>query len=393
MPREPAVTRPDYTGARAVSGTVTSPRLASVDVFRGLTMAAMVIVNTPGSWSHVYAPLLHAPWHGWTPTDLIFPFFVFIVGVSIVLSGRSRGSVSGILRRAALLYGLGLFLALYPSFNFATVRLVGVLPRLALCYLAAALIYRQVSERDDRRQMLVSLSVAAVLLIGYWALLRFVPAPGGVAGDLSPAGNLGAWIDRTVIGEAHLWRQSKTWDPEGLLSTLPAIATALTGVAAGLVMRQATVRPAQLKWLVGAGILAMAAGLIWDRSFPINKNLWTSSYVLLTSGMAAVALVLCHWIVDRRDATNWQVFRTFVVLGRNALALFVISGLLVKTLGWIKISTGGDSRVSLYTWIYQHAFAPWAQPKNSSLFFALAALLLLYVLLEWMYRRRWFLRV
>lgn len=355
-------------------------------------MAAMVVVNTPGDWSQVYPPLLHAEWHGWTPTDLIFPFFVFIVGVSIVLSSRAQGAVAVIFKRAALLYLLGLVLALYPSFNFATVRLVGVLPRLALCYLGAALIYRQVAPAPERVKWRVVLGSAAMLVVGYWALLRFVPVPGGVAGDLSPSGNLGAWIDRTVIGEAHLWRQSRTWDPEGLLSTLPAIATALTGVAAGILLRSSRSSFDKLMWLAGAGIASAVTGLLWDVRFPINKNLWTSSYVLFTSGLASLALAACYWLVDGRTAAErWT--RPLVVLGMNALALFVLSGLLVKTLVWIKVTGPAGTPQSLYAWIFQHVFAPLAAPKNASLLFALTALLLLYGVLEVLYRRRWFLRV
>ena len=352
----------------------------------------MVIVNTPGDWSNVYAPLLHAEWHGWTPTDLIFPFFVFIVGVSIVLSGRSGGSVLTILRRAALLYLIGILLALYPAFNFATIRVVGVLPRLALCYLGAALLFRSIAGAPDRTRIRVSLMTAGVLIVGYWALLRFVPPPGGVAGDLSPSGNLGAWIDRTIIGEAHLWRQSKTWDPEGLLSTIPAIGTALTGVAAGVFLRSSRTTLDKGLWLIGCGLVATATGLIWDARFPINKNLWTSSYVLLTSGLASIALGLCFWLIDGQPkGRTWS--RPLIVLGMNALTLFVLSGLLVKTLILIKIAGPDGSTVSLYTWLYRNAFAPFAAPKNASLAFALVTLVFLYGILEVLYRRRWFLRV
>ena len=366
-------------------------RLASVDVFRGLTMAAMVIVNTPGDWGQVYAPLLHAEWNGWTPTDLIFPFFVFIVGVSIVLSRRSVSSVLVIGRRAALLYGLGLLLALYPSFHFSTVRIMGVLPRLAVCYFAAALVYRAVASRDETGRVRATLGAAAALLVAYWALLRWVPPPGGVAGDLTPSGNLGAWIDRAILGEAHLWRQSRTWDPEGLLSTVPAIATALTGVAAGVVLRGSSTADRKIFMLTSAGVLCAAAGLVWGERFPINKNLWTSSYVLFTSGLASVALAASFWIVDCRDLRRY--FRPLIVLGTNALALFVVSGWLVKTLLLVKVSGPAGTPGSLYAWVYSQGFAPFAAPKNASLFFALAALGLLYGLLEWLYRRRWFLRV
>jgi predicted acyltransferase len=355
-------------------------------------MAAMVIVNTPGDWSHVYPPLLHADWHGWTPTDLIFPFFVFIVGVSIVLSNRSAGSFGVIARRAALLYALGLGLALYPTFNVATVRVVGVLPRLALCYFIAALVFRTIAGRPDPVRLRVILGAAGALIVGYWGLLTFVPVPGGAAGDLSPSGNLGAWVDRTVIGEAHLWRQSKTWDPEGLLSTLPAIATALTGVAAGIVLRSSRRTVDKMLLLAGAGLVAVVAGSAWGTRFPINKSLWTSSYVLLTSGLASIALAVCYWAVDGRSpGRTWC--RPLIVLGTNALALFVLSGLLVKTLILFKVTGADGARVSLYAWIYQHGFAPLANPKNASLLFAIAALLVLYGVLALLYRRRWFLRV
>lgn len=355
-------------------------------------MAAMVIVNTPGDWSQVYPPLLHADWHGWTPTDLIFPFFVFIVGVSIVLSSRSVGSVATILRRAALLYLIGLGLALYPTFNFTTVRLMGVLPRLALCYLFAALLFRSVAPQPDAFRTRAVLFTAGLLIVGYWAVLRFVPVPGGAPGDLSPSGNIGAWLDRAILGEAHMWRQSRTWDPEGLLSTIPAIATALTGVAAGLVLRSSRRTLDKILVLAVTGALAAAAGLAWDVRFPINKNLWTSSYVLLTSGLAAIALAVCYWVVDgRSDDRRW--FRPFVVLGTNALLLFVLSGLLVKTLVLIKIRQADGTTISSYAWIYQHVFAPLAAPKNASLLFAFAVLVILYSLLEVLYRRRWFLRV
>ncbi|HEX7778285.1 MAG TPA: heparan-alpha-glucosaminide N-acetyltransferase domain-containing protein, partial [Vicinamibacterales bacterium] len=288
-------------------------RLTSVDVFRGATMAAMVIVNTPGDWSNVYWPLLHAEWHGWTPTDLIFPFFVFIVGVAIVLSKKSTAAPGPVFRRAAVIFGLGLLLALYPRFDFTTVRIMGVLQRLAVCYLAAVLVYRVAGGHDERRRLVVVTGVAAGLLVIYWALLTFVPPPGGVAGDLSPSGNLGAWIDRTVLGEAHLWRQSKTWDPEGLLSTLPAIASALAGIAAGIILTSSRDASLKVRMLVISGVALAAAGWIWGLTFPINKNLWTSSYVLFTSGLASLLLAFCYWIVDLRQQRS--LARPFVVMG------------------------------------------------------------------------------
>jgi predicted acyltransferase len=297
------------------------------------------------------------------------------------------------------LYGLGLLLALYPRFNVSTVRIMGVLPRLALCYLAAALFYRAIATADETRRVWLTLTAAATLLAGYWALMTFVPAPGGIAGDLTPSGNLGAWIDRTLLGEAHLWRQSRTWDPEGLLSTLPAVATALTGLAAGMVLVQplhSSKRPASPEakpptfHLLAWGVASIVAGLAWDRSFPINKNLWTSSYVLFTSGLASMALGALYWWIDARGRRAFT--RSFIVMGVNALALFVVSGWLVKTLIFVTVTGGAGERVSLYRAIFEHAFAPLASPRLASLFFAVAALAVLYVMLEVMYRRRWFLR-
>jgi len=354
-------------------------------------MAAMVIVNTPGDWGAVYWPLLHAEWHGWTPTDLIFPFFVFILGVSITLSRRRAAGVGTIVRRAAVIYGLGLLLALYPRFDVAHVRLVGVLARLAFCYLAAALYYRSIADLPAWQQRHKSLLMAGWLLAGYWVLLRFVPAPGGVAGDLSSSGNLGAWLDRTILGEAHLWSQSRTWDPEGLLSTLPAVATALTGVAAGAVLTGPQATAARVRLLFVGGLVSMLLGLLWNLEFPINKNLWTSSYVLFTSGLAAMALAVLHRVVDRPDPPPRWTY-PFVVMGTNALTLFVVSGWLVKTLTLIRVTGPDGNETTLYRAIHQSMFVPIAHPKLASLLFAAAALVVLYGLLEIMYRRRWFLR-
>ena len=368
-----------------------TPRLVSLDVFRGVTMAAMVVVNNPGDWNQVYAPLLHAEWNGWTPTDLIFPFFVFILGVSVTLSKRSLQPVPVILRRTALIFALGLLLALYPRFDVTTVRIMGVLQRLALCYLGAALFYRAVSDGDEEDKWQAAIGVTSMLLLGYWAIMQFVPAPGGVAGDLTPAGNIGAWLDRTIIGEAHLWRQSKTWDPEGLLGTIPAIASALSGVAVGVILNGRRSPASKVAFLIAGGGAAVVIGLVWDRSFPINKSLWTSSYVLFTSGLASILLAGCYWLFD---AQGRQAFlRPFIVLGTNALVLFVASGLLVKTLLFFKVSGPAGAVISVNSWLYKTGFEPYASPKNASLLFALANLVVLYLLLEFLYRRRWFLRV
>ena len=361
-------------------------RLISLDVFRGLTMAAMVIVNNPGDWGAVYAPLLHADWHGWTPTDLIFPFFLFIVGVSITLS-RKSASWGSIARRAAIILALGLLLAGYPRFDVARWRIPGVLQRIALCYLAAAAAYR-LGGAGTRRQPVIIAGLAAALLLGYWAVMMLVPAPGGVAGDLSPEGNLGAWIDRTLMA-GHLWRPR--WDPEGLLSTAPSIATTLLGIVAGLCLTSEWPPERKAAWLGVGGAAAIAVGLAWSVVFPINKNLWTSSYAVFTAGCASILLSLCYWIIDVKGWRRWTT--PLVVLGVNAITLFVASALLVKTLNLFRVAGPDGREISVSRWAYLHWFLPFAEPKNASLLYAVANLALLSMLLAWMYRRRIFLRV
>lgn len=364
------------------------PRLRSLDVLRGVTMAAMVIVNNPGDWNTVYAPLLHAEWHGWTPTDLIFPAFVFIMGTAMAQRDPRGDSALQVIRRGAWLVGLGLFMAGFPYFNPARWRIPGVLFRLGVTFVAAAFLWRAVAARDagltTMRRVLV---VAASCLLGYWALIALIPPPGGAAGDLTAEGNLGAWLDRAVFG-THLWKAR--WDPEGLLSTLPTIGTALFGVAAGLwlVVRRAS--GAAARALVGAGVAAIVGGLLWDTVFPINKSLWTSSYALFTSGAAAVALGVLHHLLDDGRAASWllRVSEPLVGLGRNALLLFVVSGLVAKSL--ILWHPGGADGPSAQQWIYERGVVPLAPPHIASLLYALANLAALAVLLLWLHRRRWY---
>ena len=354
----------------------TSSRLVSLDVFRGITMAAMVVVNNPGDWGSVYAPLLHAPWDGWTPTDLIFPFFLFIVGVAITLSKRSASTAS-ILKRAAVIFVVGLLLSGYPHFDLSTWRIPGVLQRIAICYAVAALVYAR-----WRRPPVIA-AVAVALMVGYWIMMRVVPVPGGEAGDLSPEGNLGAYVDRMLMA-GHLWKPG--WDPEGLLSTVPAIATTLLGILGGVWIRGTEAASRKAVILALAGLGAVVAGFAWDVVFPINKSLWTSSYVLFSAGAAALFLALCYYVIDVRGWRWWTV--PFVILGVNALALYALSSLLASTLGSIRLGEGA----TLQGWIYATVFEPLASPKNASLLYALANLALLFLVLLWMYRRRIFLR-
>jgi predicted acyltransferase len=230
--------------------------------------------------------------------------------------------------------------------------------------------------------------IGLALCVVYYVLMMFVPVPGGQAGDLSADGNLGAWLDRTLMG-GHLWRP--TWDPEGLLSTVPAIATTLFGVVAGLWLRSSDDELRTVRWLVIAGVVGIAAGYAWHPFFPINKNIWTSSYVLFTAGAASLLLVLCYWAIDVKGWRAWTP--PFVILGVNAITLFVGSALLVKTMNWIRVEAADGASIALSRWIYTSWFVPLASPKNASLLYAIANLVLLFGILAWMYRRRIVLRV
>lgn len=375
--------------AESRSGDAT--RLVALDAFRGLAMAAMVIVNNPGDWGNVYAPLLHAEWHGLTPTDLIFPFFLFIVGVSITLSRRSLGPWVPIVRRAAVIFALGLLLAGYPRFDVTRWRVPGVLQRIAVCYLAAAALYKLTAcggLRRLSRQVTAIGAIVAVLLLGYWGVMTLVSVPGGRAGDLTPDGNLGAYVDRLLMS-GHLWRP--TWDPEGVLSTFPAVATTLLGVVTGMWLSASATKPGHgVAALLGAGFVALAAGSLWNQVFPVNKNLWTSSYVLVTGGYAAACLAVLIWVIDVRGWRRWTT--PLVILGRNAITLFVLSGLFAKTLALIRVPGADGARVALSRYLYEALYVPIAAPKNASLLYALTHLLILFGVLAWMYRRRIFLR-
>ncbi|HEY0021273.1 MAG TPA: heparan-alpha-glucosaminide N-acetyltransferase domain-containing protein [Longimicrobium sp.] len=364
-------------------------RLVSLDVFRGATVAAMLLVNNPGTWSAVYDPLEHAAWHGWTPTDLIFPFFLFIVGVSMAFSLLPRleaGDAPGRLfaraaKRSAILVLLGLLLTAFPYYNLdlAHLRLPGVLQRIGLAFLLASAVVLFTRHRAQ-------IGITAALLLGYWAAMMLVSVPGYGAGDLGKDGNLAAYVDRAVLGTDHLWKSAKTWDPEGLLSTLPAVATVLLGVFAGRWMRSPRSPADRLVGLFLAGTAAVTLGWMWNEVFPINKALWTSSYVLLTAGLALHALAVCYWMVDVRGWRRWA--GPFVWFGMNAIAAFFLSGIVARLLGMIK--PGG---VALKQRIFDTAFDSWLPAHDASLAFALCFVALFTGLMGLMYRRQLFIKV
>jgi predicted acyltransferase len=344
----------------------------------------MVLVNNPGTWRAVYPPLRHAEWHGWTPTDLIFPFFLFIVGVAIplalgrrVAAGEPRsGIVVKIVRRSLIIFGLGLLLHAIPDFDVANIRIPGVLQRIAVCYLATALLFLWTGWR-------VQALLVIALLVGYWATLTLVPVPAFGVGRLDPEGNLAAYVDRALLGR-HIWRAARVYDPEGLLSTLPAIATTVIGVLAGHWLTAARTRTAIVVGLLAAGGVGVGLGELWGLWFPINKPLWTSSYVVLTAGAALLGLGLCYWLVEARGWRGWT--RPFAILGVNALALFFLSSLVARLLIVVKVDRA-SGRGPLHAWLFDHLFAPWAAPVNASLAFALAYLALWFTVM-WLLERR-----
>ena len=363
------------------------PRLLSLDVFRGLTIAAMIVVNNPGAWGEAtqYGALRHAPWHGCTPTDLVFPFFLFIVGVAIPYSIGGRAEIGRpvarrILRRAGILFGLGLLLHSIPRFDFGSIRIPGVLQRIALVYLVAALLQWKTGWRAQA-------GAAAGLLLGYWLLLAVVPVPGGKAGVLEKEGCLPAWLDVAHL-EGHL--HERAFDPEGILSTLPAIGTALLGVLTGHWLRSEPGGLSKSLGLLVAGGAAALAGLAWGTVFPINKPLWTSSYTLYTGGLAAACLGLLL-LAEARSLRVWG--KPFVVLGTNAIAAFVLSGLGAKILGLVKVAGSDGGEISAKSWLWREVFKPLGPPKAASLLFALAYTGLFWALAALLYRFRIFVKV
>ncbi len=388
-----------------------SERLMALDVFRGMTVAGMLLVNNPGTWSAIYVPLGHAKWHGWTPTDLVFPFFLFIVGITTHLSLSKRDPdemVPKIIRRGLAIFVVGLLLNAFPFYWWGKIadnpdpslwdrvvyrvehlRIMGVLQRIGLAYMFAALL----TLRTTRRQQI---AIVTSILVGYWLLLTLVPVPGtGTIGALlldQPDKTLAAWTDRAILGLNHIWSGSKTWDPEGPLSTIPAIATAMLGVFAGRWLTDKT-RPIhdRLLGLYGAGCLAMLGGKLWGWVFPINKGLWTSSYVVFTAGFACVVLATCLWIVDVLQIRGWA--KPFVIYGVNPLIAFAGSGIMARLIGsLLKVDFRGRN-ISWHQAGYEWLFKPYFPDKFASLLWAIAFVTLWLGILTVLYRRKIIIRL
>ncbi|AFZ13649.1 Heparan-alpha-glucosaminide N-acetyltransferase [Crinalium epipsammum PCC 9333] len=370
-------------------------RLTSLDVFRGMAIAGMILVNKAGVADQVYPALAHADWNGWTFADLVFPFFLFIIGVAMAFSfakyteGDNKPTKQlylRILRRSAILFILGLLLNGFWNYDFSTIRVMGVLQRISVAYLLASLAVLTLPKKGQW-------ALAAVLLIGYWLIMSFVPVPGYGAGVLTREGNFGAYIDRLIIGAAHLYKgdnYNSLGDPEGLFSSLPAVVSVLIGYFTGEWLRKQPERSRTSINMLIAGLSCLVVGEVWNFWFPINKKLWTSSYVLFTAGIALILLAACYELIDVRKRREWG--RPFEILGMNAILVFVASVLMIKTLVKTKIGAGEDAPTT-YAWINEHLFQSWAGVLNGSLIFAILTVLLWLAVAYGLYRQRWFLKI
>lgn len=370
--------------------TTISKRLLSLDVFRGITIALMILVNSPGN-DTAYTLLNHSLWNGCTLADLVFPFFVFIVGVSIVFS-LSRLLEKGetfqkillkIIKRSIIIFLIGLFLNAFPyHFHFATLRVYGVLQRIAVCYLIASLLYLTTSIR-------LQLFIMIGLLIGYWMLMTMIPVPSVEMTTLTAENNLAAYVDRLIFSSAHLYE--KVFDPEGILSTLPAIATTLFGILTGAWLQSAKhSHVKKLQGLVLAGIVAALAGWIWGLWFPINKGLWTSSYVLWTGGLALFLLAFCYWLIEIKHCKKWS--KPFEIFGLNAIAAYFLHIFLLKIQAMIHIPRTNGTPGNMRIYISEHLFG-WTSLHNASLLYAISYSIFCLFILTILYRNKIFIKV
>jgi predicted acyltransferase len=377
--------------------TLTSARLVSLDVLRGITIAFMILVNNSGE--HAYWPFHHAQWNGWTPTDLVFPTFLFLVGVSIVFSTESRlrrGATKASLlahtvRRFIILFLLGLVVNGFPFFHLGTLRIYGVLQRIAICFLLGSLLYLW-----DRGRVSSKVVLLIAALAGYWALMRWVPVPGhGVPGRdiplLDKDANLVAWLDRHIF-PGRLYE--KTRDPEGLLSDLPAMGTMLIGMLTGIWLRTQRSLEQKCMGLLGAGVMGIVLGEVWNLWFPINKKLWTSSYVLFAAGCALLGLGLCFWVIEIKGwKKGWTWF--WLVFGTNAIAAYVFSELLAAALYSIRVSLPGvpGSRTTLSHALSLRLFDPIHPAGVGSLLYSICFVLVCWLPVLVLYRKKIFIKI
>lgn len=378
---------------KLITPTYLPERLQSLDVFRGLTIAFMLLVNNPGSWDDIYTPLEHSAWNGCTPTDLVYPFFLFIVGVSIVFSlSRTReNTIDGhnimlkIFRRGMVLFLIGLFLSLFPFFDFQTVRIMGVLQRIALVYIASSFLFLYLT----RKQLLYT---GATILFGYYMLMVLIPYLFTGTYSLAPGVNVSATIDRAILTNIHMWKPAKTWDPEGVTGTIPAIVSAIIGILAGLILYdKKTSGELKVIRLFTTSFLLIVAGLISNLVFPINKSLWTSSFVLYAGGIAMAFLSMFYYFIDIRKFNKGLTF--FKIFGLNAIVAFTLSGMVPRIINNLPISHDAEGDpVTLSIFMYR-SFHTVMSAKNASLSYALVNVAFYFVILTILYRRKIFIRI
>jgi predicted acyltransferase len=350
---------------------------------RGLAMACMILVNNPGDSRYVYRELQHAPWNGWTVADFVFPFFLFLVGVCVglamdrdkVLAGQSVGFWPKVVKRGLVLFGLGLLENAYLSLGFADLRIPGVLQRIAIVYLASAWLHVRLGRRGV-------VAVVLGLLVGYWLVLTWLPVPGLGQPSLTSEANLEGWLDQLLLGR-HIWKYGTTWDPEGILSTFPAIALGLIGVLTGRWLRLGGQETARV---LALGLAMLLFALFWNRSFPINKSLCTSPFVLFTGGAGVMLLAASHWLLDMRGRVAWA--KPLIILGTNPLAAYVASSFLASTLRHVQLVDGLGRVTTLQAWLYGRLFSAWAPSAPASLAWGVLYLLPLFLGIWLLYTRR-----
>ncbi|MFZ1081253.1 MAG: DUF5009 domain-containing protein [Candidatus Kryptoniota bacterium] len=371
-----------------------SERLQSLDAFRGFTIAAMILVNDPGSWSHIYPQLDHADWNGWTFTDWIFPFFLWIVGVAMTFSFASRTErgdskqklMYSVLRRSLIIFALGIFYSGFPfgllwhdNFTWATLRIPGVLQRIAICYLIASIIFLTTNVRGQ-------IIAICTLFVSYSLMMFYIPVPGIGAGLFEKGRNFAAYID-SILLRGHMWGETKTWDPEGVISTIPAIATTLLGILTGRYLRSSQhTKTEKSAWMFvfGAGFLLL--GVILDMWMPINKKLWTVSYVIFMNGWSLSVFGIFYFLIDAQGIKKWA--HPFIVYGMNAIFVYILSCVVDRAL---ELATWNGT--SLHDLIMRHFFDPFFSPINASLGFAILWVLCMYAVVWGMYRMKWFIKV
>jgi predicted acyltransferase len=356
---------------------------------RGLIIAAMILVNTAGDYRTTYWPLKHAQWNGWTPTDLIFPSFLFMMGVAMTLSfpariGRGvpvRALVAHVVVRSLALFAIGLFINAFPNFDLATWRIPGVLQRFAICYFVVALLYLATYRQNPIRTNIRLMATAAIIcLVSYWVLLTFVPVPGYGAGQLTAQGSLSAYLDRMVFGR-HLYGETRLYDPEGVLSTIPSFATVILGLFAGECLRSAAPQKRKTMGLIAAGAALMILGQMLHPFFPINKRLWTSTFVLLAGGFTTLSLGVCYYLFDVLRWRKWTAVA--LVFGTNSILAYTLSEVIDSVL----------DETDVHSWFYQHALASWISPYNASLTYSLLYVGLIFLLVLPLYLKRIFVRL